>query len=52
MKLVDDNGQAVEVGQPGEALLRPSNPYCILLGYHDMPEKTVEAWQDPVVPHR
>ena len=46
VKLVDDNGQAVEVGEPGEALLRPSNPYCILLGYHDMPEKTVEAWQD------
>ncbi|MCB2188253.1 MAG: AMP-binding protein [Deltaproteobacteria bacterium] len=46
VRLVDDDGLPVPVGQPGEALLRTSRPFSILLGYHDMPAQTVEAWQD------
>ena len=46
VKLVDDDGLAVGPGQPGECLLRTTEPNCILLEYHDMPAQTVEAWQD------
>lgn len=46
IKLVDDDGLAVEANQRGELLVRPRQPWSMLLGYHNMPEKTVEAWQD------
>lgn len=43
--LVDDQGQAVPIGVPGELLVRPKKPWSTLLEYYRMPEKTVEAWQ-------
>ena len=46
VRLVDDNGLEVGPNTPGEMLLRPKKPYCILLEYHNMPDKTVEAWRD------
>ncbi len=46
VRLVDDDGRPVGSGEPGEALLRPLKPFCILLEYHDMPAQTVEAWRD------
>jgi crotonobetaine/carnitine-CoA ligase len=46
VKLVDDNGRELGPHVPGELLLRPLEPYCILLEYYKMPEKTVEAWRD------
>lgn len=46
VKLVDDEGMPVGPGQPGEALLRPLKPFCILLEYFNMPAQTVEAWRD------
>ncbi|WP_265943417.1 AMP-binding protein [Dechloromonas sp. A34] len=45
VKLVDDQGQAVATGVPGELLVRPKKPWSTLLEYYRMPEKTVEAWQ-------
>ena len=46
VKVVDDYGIEVGPNTPGELLLRPKKPYSILLEYYNMPEKTVEAWQD------
>ncbi len=46
VKLVDDEGLTVPTGQPGECLLRTTEPNCMLLEYHDMPAQTVEAWRD------
>ena len=46
VKLVDDQGLEVARGNPGEMLLRSKSPYCILLEYYGMPDKTVEAWRD------
>ncbi|MGB6068554.1 MAG: AMP-binding protein [Desulfomonilaceae bacterium] len=46
VRVVDDNGTEVGPNEPGELLLRPKKPYCMLLEYYNMPEKTVEAWRD------
>jgi crotonobetaine/carnitine-CoA ligase len=46
VKLVDDDGEEVEDGAPGELLVRPKRPWSMLLGYYNMPQKTAEAWQD------
>ena len=46
VKLVDDNGMTVGPGVPGELLMRPREPFTMLLEYYKMPEKTVEAWRD------
>lgn len=46
VKVVDDHGMEVGPQVPGELLLRPRSPYCILLEYYNMPAKTVEAWKD------
>jgi crotonobetaine/carnitine-CoA ligase len=46
VKVVDDNGMEVGPNTPGELLLRTTKPYCMLLEYYKMPDKTVEAWRD------
>jgi carnitine-CoA ligase len=46
VKLVDDDGVEVSDDTPGELLVRPRAPFSMLLGYYNMPEKTVAAWQD------
>ena len=46
VKVVDDRGMAVGPNTPGEVLVRIRKPYCMLLEYYKMPEKTVEAWGD------
>jgi crotonobetaine/carnitine-CoA ligase len=46
LKIVDDNGVEVGVNMPGEILVRPLQPYSMMLEYYNMPEKTVEAWED------
>ncbi len=43
--LVDDDGNAVGEGEAGELLIRPRQMNGMMLEYHAMPEKTVEAWQ-------
>ncbi|WP_339863388.1 AMP-binding protein [Paremcibacter congregatus] len=44
--LIDDQGQEVGPHTPGELLIRPLVPHSMMLEYYNMPEKTVEAWQD------
>jgi len=46
VRLVDDNGAEVGPDTAGELLIRPLKPYCMLLEYYQMPEKTVEACRD------
>jgi len=46
VRLVDDRGMEVGPHTPGELLVRVRKPYCMLLEYYKMPEKTVEAWRD------
>lgn len=46
VKIVDDYGVEAEINEPGEILVRPINPYMMMLGYYKMPEKTAEAWKD------
>jgi len=46
IRLVDDDGREVGPDTPGELLIRPLKPWSMMLEYHKMPEKTVEAWRD------
>lgn len=44
--VVDENDEPVPDGQPGELLLRATEPFAFANGYFGMPEKTVEAWRN------
>lgn len=45
IRLVDpDTDEEVPVGEVGELVVRPKAPWITTLGYHGMPEKTVEAF--------
>lgn len=37
---------ALPPGQIGEILVRPKQPFAFMAGYHEMPDKTVEAWRN------
>ena len=41
--IVDENDQQVPVGQQGEIVVRPREPFIILTGYYGKPELMVEA---------
>lgn len=44
--VVDDDGWPVAPGEEGEIVVRPTRPNCVMLGYYEKPEKTVEDWQN------
>jgi carnitine-CoA ligase len=44
--LVDDYDNEVPIGEPGEILFRPKEPFTMMLGYYNMPEKTLESYQN------
>ena len=46
VKLFDDHDEEVPVGHPGEIVVRPKEPYIMLLQYYKMPEKTLEAFRN------
>lgn len=47
MRIVDpETDEEVEVGSPGELIVRSKYPWTVSLGYFGMPEATVEAWQN------
>ena len=46
VKVVDDDGLELGPNTPGEMLVRPLKPYCMLLEYYKMPDKTIESWRD------
>ncbi|WP_054692321.1 AMP-binding protein [Desulfosarcina cetonica] len=43
IKLVDDEDREVPVGDIGEIVFRPKEPLVMMLGYYNMPDKTLEA---------
>lgn len=46
LMLADENDNPVPPGTPGQALVRPKQPYAVMLGYWRKPEATVEAWRN------
>jgi crotonobetaine/carnitine-CoA ligase len=46
LKLVDDNDSEVPQGQVGEIVVRSSEPFSMMRGYHRMPEETVAVWRN------
>ncbi len=46
MKLFDDNDNEVPVGEIGEIVFRPREPFLMMLGYYNMPDKTLETFRN------
>jgi len=47
MKIVDpETDEELPPETVGEIVVRPKEPWCFMVGYNDMPEKTVEAWRN------
>lgn len=46
IRLVDDQDEEVPVGEPGEIVFRPREPFTMMSGYYNMPEKTLEAYRN------
>jgi acyl-CoA synthetase (AMP-forming)/AMP-acid ligase II len=46
LRLVDDAGRDVEPGQIGELWVKPADPRMVMLGYHNLPEKTAQTLVD------
>lgn len=44
--LVDEHDQPVEVGQPGELVVRPRQPWTTMLGYDAMPAESAQVWRN------
>ncbi len=41
-----ETDRPVAPGELGEILVRPKIPFGFMVGYHNMPERTVEAWRN------
>jgi crotonobetaine/carnitine-CoA ligase len=46
IRIVDEHDLEVPAGVVGELVARPTMPWTSSLGYHNHPEKTVEAWRN------
>ncbi len=46
VKVVDDQDMVVVGGRTGELIVRPHNPFTMMLEYYNMPEATLAAWRD------
>ena len=46
VKLIDDDGDEVPAGQPGEIVVRPRVRHSMFAGYWGKPEATLEAFRD------
>jgi crotonobetaine/carnitine-CoA ligase len=44
IKLLDDQDEEVPVGEPGEIVFRPLEPFTMMLEYYNMPDKTLETF--------
>ncbi|GGC61665.1 AMP-binding protein [Chelatococcus reniformis] len=45
-RLVDESDIEVPDGRTGELVIRAREPWCLMDGYHGMPEATVAAWRN------
>jgi len=41
-----ETDEALPIGEVGEILVRPKEPFCFMQGYNAMPERTVETWRN------
>jgi carnitine-CoA ligase len=46
MNLFDDDDNEVPVGEPGEIVFRPLEPFTMMLEYYNMPDKTLETYRN------
>jgi carnitine-CoA ligase len=46
MRLVDDNDIEVPPGETGEIVVRSTEPWSLMAGYHGMPDVTSRAWRN------
>lgn len=46
IRLVDDHDVDVPDGEVGEIIMRSREPWAMMLGYHRLPEATVQAWRN------
>jgi carnitine-CoA ligase len=46
VKLFDDGDQEVPVGQVGEFVIRPKQPFIMFQGYYKMPEETLKDYRN------
>jgi carnitine-CoA ligase len=46
VRLVDDNDEDVRVGQVGEIVVRPREPFMLFAGYFNAPEVTARTWRN------
>ena len=44
VKLVDDDDMEVGIGEVGEIVTRPKQPYIMMTEYYNMPDKTLEVY--------
>jgi len=45
-RLVDEQDRDVPPGDVGELVLRPSEPWTFMAGYHNQPQATVDKWRN------
>ncbi|MGD0229162.1 MAG: AMP-binding protein [Syntrophorhabdales bacterium] len=46
IRLFDDQDAEVPVGEPGEIVFRPLEPFTMMLEYYNMPDKTLETFRN------
>ncbi|WP_157219722.1 AMP-binding protein [Flavisphingomonas formosensis] len=46
LRLVDDDGREVPVGETGEFAVKAKKPHILFNGYFNNPEATAQAWRD------
>ncbi len=46
IRLFDDLDNVVPVGEPGEIVFRPLEPFTMMLEYYNMPDKTLETYRN------
>ena len=44
IKLFDDDDNEAPVGEVGEIVFRPNEPFTMMLGYYNMPDKTLDTF--------
>ncbi|WP_238017599.1 AMP-binding protein [Dactylosporangium sp. AC04546] len=46
VRLVDDNDEDVPVGEVGEIVVRPKEPFMLFAGYFNAPDVTAQTWRN------
>jgi acyl-CoA synthetase (AMP-forming)/AMP-acid ligase II len=46
VRVVDDEDRAVQTGETGEIVVRPTQPNTMMQGYYDDPKQTVDVWRN------